>query len=300
METDYRDDDAYYQVIKEEKEAMKKVSKIIGIIVVIFIGVIVCTGITIIPTGYTGVKTSFGQVQETPIKSGSIAYHIPFVESIKKINNKQQDIYIEPQVWGEASDKTPVYAAAITVTYQILSDKTTWLYANVADIASLVSDAMITSAIKSAMVELSVDDVTVRSKIEPLVQKKLTEAFNQKYGEDAICVNRIVINDMNFENAYNNAIQQKSIAQQNAAKQQIENKTAIAKAEADKQVAITNAEAEAEKTRIAAEAQANANKILTDSITENLIEYQKVEKWNGKLPTVTGGNALLNIDSATE
>ena len=102
---------------------------------------------------------------------------------------------------------------------------------------------------------------------------------------------------MDFESAYNEAIQQKSIAQQTAAKQEIENKTAIAKAEADKQVAITNAEANAEKTRIAAEAQANANKILTDSITENLIEYQKVEKWNGKLPTVTGGNALLNIDS---
>jgi hypothetical protein len=43
------------------------------------------------------------------------------------------------------------------------------------------------------------------------------------------------------------AIQQKSIAQQNADKQKIENEAAIAKAEADKQVAITNAEAEAQK-----------------------------------------------------
>ena len=52
----------------------------------------------------------------------------------------------------------------------------------------------------------------------------------------------------------------KSIAQQNADKQKIENEAVIAKAEADKQVAITNAEAEAQKTSIAADAQAEANR----------------------------------------
>ena len=50
-------------------------------------------------------------------------------------------------------------------------------------------------------------------------------------------INKVVINNMDFEEAYNTAIQQKSIAQQNADKQKIENEAAIAKAEADKQVA---------------------------------------------------------------
>lgn len=71
--------------------------------------------------------------------------------------------------------------------------------------------------------------------------------MEQKYGEGAIYVNKVVVNDMNFEDAYNDAIQQKSIAQQNASRQEIENATAIAKADADKQVAITNAEAEAQQ-----------------------------------------------------
>lgn len=261
--------------------------------------VIACSSFTIVPTGYTGVKISFGQVQETPVKSGAITFHLPFVESVQQINNKQQDIGITSQIWGEALDKTPVYASDVTVTCQILPEKSAWLYANVSDKNSLVSDALVASAIKSAMVELSTEDVTNRSKIEPLAQEKLTDALTQKYGDGVIFVNKITINDMNFEDAYNNAIQQKSIAQQNAAKQEIENKTAIAKAEADKQVAITNAEAEAEKTAIAAEAQAKANKILTDSITDSLIEYQKIDKWDGKLPTVTNGNALVSIDTAT-
>lgn len=129
-------------------------------------------------------------------------------------------------------------------------------------------------------------------------QQKLAESLVQKYGDDVVFVNKVVINDMNFEDAYNEAIQQKSIAQQNADKQKIENEAAIAKAEADKQVAITNAEAEAQKTSIAADAQAEANRKLAESLSDTLIDYQKIQKWDGKLPTVSGGNALVSIDPA--
>ena len=45
------------------------------------------------------------------------------MQSIHKVNNKQQDKHIEAQVWGEASDKTPVYAADVIVTYQVLPEK---------------------------------------------------------------------------------------------------------------------------------------------------------------------------------
>lgn len=83
-----------------------------------------------------------------------------------------------------------------------------------------------------------------------------------------------------------------------ADKQKIENEAAIAKAEADKQVAITNAEAEAQKTSIAADAQAEANRKLAESLSDTLIDYQKIQKWDGKLPTVSGGNALVSIDPA--
>lgn len=70
------------------------------------------------------------------------------------------------------------------------------------------------------------------------------------------------------------------------------------KKEADKQVAITNAEAEAQKTSIAADAQAEANRKIAESLSDTLIEYQKIQKWDGKLPTVSGSNALVSIDPA--
>lgn len=225
-------------------------------------------------------------------------FTIPFVQSIHTVSNKQQDKHIEAQIWGEASDKTPVYAADVIVTYQVLPEKSAWLYANVSDTKNLVSDELVASAIKSAMAELGPNEVTNRTKIEPLAQQKLAESLNQKYGEGAVFINKVVINNMDFEEAYNTAIQQKSIAQQNADKQKIENEAAIAKAEADKQVAITNAEAEAQKTSIAADAQAEANRKIAESLSDTLIEYQKIQKWDGKLPTVSGSNALVSIDPA--
>ena len=191
-----------------------------------------------------------------------------------------------------------MYAADVIVTYQVLPERSAWLYANVSDTKNLVGDELVASAIKSAMAELGPNEVTNRTKIEPLAQQKLAESLNQKYGEGAVFINKVVINNMNFEEAYNTAIQQKSIAQQNADKQKIENEAAIAKAEADKQVAITNAEAEAQKTSIAADAQAEANRKIAESLSEPLIEYQKIQKWDGKLPTVSGSNALVSIDPA--
>ena len=105
------------------------------------------------------------------------------------------------------------YAADVIVTYQVLPEKSAWLYANVSDIKKLVGDELVASAIKSAMAELGPNEVTNRTKIEPLAQQKLAESLVQKYGEDVVFVNKVVINDMNFEDAYNEAIQQKSIAQ---------------------------------------------------------------------------------------
>ena len=235
---------------------------------------------------------------------------MPFADRIHKVNNKQQDFTAKNQIWGETDDKTPVYAKDVTVTYQIAADRSAWIYANVTDYTkNLISESLVASAVKSAMVELGPVAVTNRAKIEPLVQSKLNESLAGKYGPDTVYVCKVIIGDMDFEPAYNQAIQAKSIAAQNQAKAEIENQTAIARAEAEKHIAVRNAEADAEKKRIAAEAeadqvriiaeaQAEANRKLQESLTDDLIEMKKVEAWDGKLPQVMGSGAdtLLGID----
>lgn len=271
------------------------------VVIVAVLAAVVVSNVTIIPTGYTGVRVKFGQIQEQPVPSGRITVTLPIVERVYAVNNKQQDLRISNQVWGETNDKTPVYASDLTVTYQIAANRSTWIYANVTDyVNGLVSEPLVASAVKSAMVELSPGDVTNRARIEPLIQEKLTEALTAKYGANTVYINKVVIGNMDFEGAYNDAIQAKSIAAQEQARAAIENDTAIARAEADKKVALLKAEAEAEQLRIAAQAQAEANRLIQESLTQELIELKKVEAWDGKLPTVMGGNALLGLDLLPE
>lgn len=253
---------------------------------------------TIVPTGYTAVRTTFGQISEQAVSHG-FHFKKPFVERIILVNNKQQDLTINAKIWGETEEKTPVYATDVVITYQISESSSSWLYANVSDVRHLIDDKLVASALKSAMVELTVETVTNRSYVEPLSQDKLQEAVNQKYGENAIIIKNIVINNMDFEESYNQAIAEKSIAAQAQKRQEIENETAIAKAEADKQVAVANAEAAAEAKRIAAEAEANAmivkaeaeaeaNRKLSESLNEDVIRNKAIEKWDGALPFVSG------------
>lgn len=249
----------------------------------------------IVPTGYTGVRIRFGQISETVVKNG-FNTNIPFVEKIKLVNNKQQDFKVDDktQIWGETKEKTPVYARKVSVTYNISPEKSSWIYTNVTDVDNLLNVELIASAIKSSMVELSVNEVTVRETIEALTKEKLTESLNEKYGEDVITVSKVVIVTMDFEDAYNEAIRQKSIAQQTNEKQAIENDTAIKKAQAEKEVSIAAAEAAAESKRIAAEAEANANEKISESLNENILRSKYYEKWDGKLPTVVGeGNSAI-------
>lgn len=289
----------YYLVSEDDWKAPKKfnrvrtLSLILGLI--FFIG---SFSFKIIPTGYTGVRTTFGQISQDTVPHG-FCPKIPFVDNITLINNKQQDKKINAQVWGESFEKTPVYADEVVVTYQINPEKSAWIFTNVTDAENLITQSLVSSAIKSAMSELPASEVTVRTKIEPLVKEKLSASVDEKYGEKTIEVLKVVISQMDFQESYNEAIASRSIALQKQAQQDIENQTAVSKAEADKKVALTNAEAKAEMVRIASEAEAEANKLLTESLTEAVLKAKFYDKWDGKLPSVMGENSVITDITAS-
>ena len=62
------------------------------------------------------------------------------------------------------------------------------------------------------------------------------------------------------------------------------------------QYELKAAEAEAQKKVVAAKGEAEANKILQMSITPQLIQKIWVEKWDGKLPQVVGGNGDIMMN----
>ncbi len=243
----------------------------------------------IIPTGYTGVRTTFGQIDSVTVQNG-FNWKIPFVQSIKRVNNKQQDIAFEDKVWSETSNRTAIYYEGIVVTYQINPEKSAWIYANVADYKkALINSGIVASSVKASSKALSDTDATNRSIIEPLVAENLQKSLDEKYGENVVCINKVIINNSDFEDAYNQAIADKQNAQLAAEKQKIENQKAIDKAEADAKVKKTTAEADAEAKLISAQADAKANKLLNDSISDNIIKEDWIKKWNGQLPQYVAG-----------
>lgn len=74
--------------------------------------------------------------------------------------------------------------------------------------------------------------------------------------------------------------------------------TKITKAEASAKAKLISAEADAKVRMLHAESQSKANSLLDRSITSNLIEYNKINRWNGHLPTTsvgTGSQAIISI-----
>ena len=244
----------------------------------------------IIPTGYTGVRSTFGQINETVVQNG-FNWKLPFVQSIEKVNNKQQDISFKDRVWSETSERTAIYYEGVTVTYQINSEKSAWIYANVSNYKdALVSQSLVASAIKASSKSMSDTDATNRTIIEPLALENIKKTLDEKNGVGVVYVNKVTISSADFEDSYNAAIAAKQQAQLNAEQQAIENQRAIDKAAADAKVLQTNAEAEAQAKLIAAEAEAQANELLEPSLTEMILRQMYINKWNGQLPSVMAGD----------
>lgn len=275
----------YY--LKNEKIKKKYIIIPISLAVVIFTA---SCSFNIIPTGYTGVKTTFGQIDETTVNNG-FNWKIPFIQSIETVNNKQQDIVYSGKIWSETNGRTTIYYNEITVTYQINSEKSAWIFANVSNYEDdLISQNLVASAVKSSSKTLSDTEATNRSIIEPLVLNNIQKSLDEKYGEKIVYINKVVINNADFEDSYNEAIAAKQKAQLKAEKQEIENKKAIEKAKADALVKKTNAEAEADAKIIAAKAELESNKLIEKSLTDHILRKMYIERWNGSLPQYVSGN----------
>ena len=146
----------------------------------------------------------------------------------------------------------------------------------------------------------------------------VTEYIKEKFEPYGIIVDNVSLIDIDADDETRASVQKKVNAQQSLELAQIEQKTANVQAQKDKEVALIQAEQErevaainaekqkikaegdAEAIRIKAEAEAEANSKIAQSLTPELIEKQKIDKWNGSVPTVSGsGSTIVNIEDLT-
>lgn len=281
---------AFYIISYKEKSAKRIIG---GLLLVVGLALaVVSQSFTIIPTGYTGVKTTFGQIDNVTLQNG-FNWKTPLIQSIEMVDNKQQDIsFNDDEIWSETKERTAIYYKGVTVTYQINPEKSSWIYANISNYKdNLVTKPLVSSAIKASSKDLSDVDATNRSIIEPKALKNIQDSLNDKYGKDVIYVNKVTINNADFEESYNKAIADKQKAQLAAEQQEIENNKAIAKAEADAKVAVEKAQGKAD-----------ANEILKKSLSDEVLKDKYIEKWNGQMPNVVsdGSSVMYGIDSSSK
>lgn len=134
-----------------------------------------------------------------------------------------------------------------------------------------------------------------RSEVEKFLLEKLTP---MGFVISQFTINRVeppqaVIEAINQKVAM---IQQAQRSEQEVRKKQAEAAQAVAVADGQAKAAVAAANGEAQAITLRAEAQAKANEVLAKSVTKELIEYEKMRKWNGTLPTYTGGNMTPLIE----
>ena len=276
----------------DKKPVWPWVCGIVGVI--LFIG---SFSFVIIPTGYTGVQVTFGQVAEQPLPNG---FNIitPFCTTVQQVDNKYRFVTEEDQVWCETSDQVQVYCQGVQITYQIMPSASAWIYANVNNYENnLLTKKLIDDAIKEGTRTVPASEGTSREVVAPAIQTALQNVVDEVYGEDVVTIHNIAIADMNFTNEYSQAISQRQQAVINQERQNIENETAIEKAKA-----------EATVRKEEAQGIADANAIVQQSITDGVLQQKIIDKWNGELPKYVGGEGgsfgiietMQDIDTTSE
>lgn len=132
------------------------------------------------------------------------------------------------------------------------------------------------------------------------INAELDVYLKEKFAGYGIIIDTVNFTDISVDEETAAAIQKKVTAQQELELASIEAETARIQAEKDREVAKINAEKdrevaeiEAQKRLISANAEAEANRIVSESLTDELIEMRKIEKWNGELPKVTGAESTV-------
>ena len=260
---------------------------LIGIVLAVFFSISSC--ITSVPTGHTGVITTFGRVENYTLDSG-LHFVLPW-QSVVKMDNRVQKETVELSCFSsDIQEVTMVY----TVNFQIKKSDAMTIY-------STIGTDYYNTVIAPAIAE-SVKIVTARYNAEEIIGRRseLAAAIEEDLANKLIYYNielvSTSIEDMDFTDAFTNAVEEKQVAEQNKLRAETEAEQKVIEAEAAAEIRKTEADAAAYEIVTRAEAEAEANRLISDSLTNELIDYTYAEKWDGKLPTfVAGENGMTPV-----
>ena len=294
---------------KSSGSGAKKALALIAVLIVAVVLIVLASScIRTVPTGYTGILTTFGRVEDSNLDAG-MHIKMPW-QNIVLMDNRTQKATLNTQAFSSDIQQVSV---VLTANYSINQDAAAELYRKVGtDYYNKLIDPQLQENTKAVFANYTAEGLIEQRDV---LAGKIADMMNsdlQAYGIGEV---KIAIEDIDFSDRFTDAIEAKQVATQELqqAQTQQEQQTMEAKAAAERQriaaeaeaaVAKIEADAEAYAITAKAEAEAEANEKVAASLTEELIAYTEAQAWNGQLPTTYMGSGdaipVLNVGGVSE
>lgn len=252
---------------------------IIAILVVLFL--IVFNPIAIVGVGERGVKVTLGKVSPQSYTEG-VHFVTPFISKIKPMDVKTQKRNINTEVYTKDIQQARI---AYVVNYNLQPQNAHNMYREVGiDYVDKLLMPVAEGTIKDVIGKWNAQDLVAnRESATNDIYAKLKKQLETKY----INVTGFQITEINYSEVFERAIESKVTAEQEALK--AKNKTVQIQEEAKQKV-------------ISAEAEAKSMSIRANALSKNkaLVEYEAVQKWDGKLPEYLMGNSIPFLNLSTK
>lgn len=227
--------------------------------------------------GERGIKIRLGQVQPEVYGEG---LHVicPFIQKFRTMDVKTQKNTLNTSVYTKDIQQARI---AYVINYNVQPDRVNKLFQEVGmDYVSTILTPVVEGTIKDIIGKWNAQDLIAnREKATAEILMKLRNQLTDNY----INVSDFQITDINYSNTFEKAIEEKVTAEQEALK--AKNKTVQVQEEAKQKV-------------IAAEAEARSMSIRAQALSQNksLVQYEAVQKWDGKMPQYMLGNSVPFIN----
>lgn len=300
-------DDRYRSVSEPSKP--KKIIFPVYIAIALAVVLMVLSCIATVPTGYTGILTTFGKVEDRTIPSG-VSVIAPW-QKVIKMDNRTQKVQIQTSAFSSDIQQVDVM---LSVNYCIDQETAQVLYRTVGiDYYDNIMFPRIQENLKAVFSQYSAENLIAKRDSLSDSIADTTASDMKRYG---ITIVSIAIEDIDFTDAFTNAVEAKQVAAQNKltaetqqAQKTMEEQAAAdraviaAKAEAEQAVIAANADLEvvqiqAEASLYAGQREAEMNQRIAEALTEDLIEYYWIKQWDGKLPATVlsnDGNYMIDL-----
>lgn len=245
---------------------------------------------TIVPAGHTGVQVVLGKVSNDTFPEG---FHlkVPFITHVIDVSNKIQKYESDADA---VSRDLQAVSSTIAVNYRINSASSASVYQNIGmDYENVLIAPAIQEGMKAISSQYTAEELITR---RTEVGEGVKDFLNGKLNGYGVYIEKFNIVNFDFSTTFNDAIEQKTAAEQNLLRTKTEQEQEIVKAKAEAEKKTIAAEAEANRILAVADAQAQANKEIEASLSEKVIQYKIIESWDGTYPkVVSNGNFMFDI-----